>query len=119
MTVSKTSELWEILVPCVMQPVSAKGVVNWALNPRPIRMRHHYEWDRFVRRLTGGLTVLRTGKGTWISPEGELFEERMIPVRIMCDEPTINKIARFSLRHYRQKAIMFFRISERCTILEA
>ena len=69
-----TSELWEILVPT--QYPSGK----------PIRTRFHRVWDEKVRAITGGLTILAVAKGTWTSPDGEVFRERMIPVRIACQE---------------------------------
>lgn len=96
--------LYEIFVPCVRN------------DERPIRTRCHREWDRRVRRLTGGLTIMPVSKGQWISPGGELFIERMIPVRIACDDETINRIADMTAAFYDQKAVMFYLVSDNVVI---
>lgn len=99
-------ELWEILVPC-----------KFGDNDKPIRTKHHKEWDKYVRKLTGGLTILKPAKGIWVH-ENELYEERMIPVRIACSKEIIDKIMDFSALHYRQKAIMCYKISQETIIKE-
>lgn len=83
---------------------------------KPIRTRYHKVWDEKVRKITGGLTIIPPIKGQWISQEGELFSERMIPVRIACTKEQINEIADISARYYKQKAILFYLISEDVTI---
>lgn len=45
---------------------------------------HHKEWDKYVKKLSRGLTVNKPAKGEWISPSEVLFKDRMIPVRIIC-----------------------------------
>lgn len=100
------SELWEIMVPCV----SNEG--------KPFRTRHHREWDKQIRRLSGGLTIFPPAKGQWISSEGTLFAERMIPVRIACDRLIMMKVAKTTIRHYNQLAVMFYKVSEECIIVE-
>lgn len=93
--------MWEILVPCVM-------------NNRPVRTRHHKEWDKYVRKLAGGLTIFRPAKGNWFNPgSGELFVERMIPVRIHTTEKNINLIIDFTMNHYKQLAVMAYVVSEK------
>ena len=94
------NQLWEILVPCVRN------------NGRPIRTKCHREWDSRVRRIAGGLTVFTPAKGQWMSPAGELFAERMIPVRIMCTEEQIEDIAELTAKFYEQIAVMFYRVSD-------
>ena len=96
--------IYEILVPCQTN----KG--------KPIRTRQHREWDRRVRRITGGLTVMPPTKGQWVSPSGEIFAERMIPVRIAADVATIQKIADMTAAFYEQEAVMFYKISDEVTI---
>jgi len=91
--------VWEILVPCVRN------------NGRPIRTRCHREWDSQVRRITGGLTVLPPVKGQWVAPDGQLFAERMIPVRIVATEPEIERIADMTAKFYDQLAVMFYLVS--------
>ena len=72
--------LFEILVPTIM-------------DGKPIRTRFHKVWDQKIRKITNGLTILKPAVGNWISPDGELFVERMIPVRIFATEEQINLIA--------------------------
>lgn len=101
----KTKCLWEILVPT--QYNSGKSV----------RTRHHREWDKVVRSIAGGLTIMTPVKGQWLC-SGELFTERMIPVRIACTEKQIRRIIDFSFGHYKQIAIMAYKISDHVLILE-
>lgn len=96
--------LYEILVPTVRP------------NGRPIRTRCHRVWDANVRKITGGLTIMTPAKGQWVAPDGELFTERMIPVRIMCTADQIEKIADMTAKYYDQKAVMFYRITEEVRI---
>lgn len=95
--------LWEILVPTLR-------------NGDPVKTRSHKEWDTRVRRISGGLTIFKPAKGEWISPSGEIFAERMIPVRIMCTREEINKIADMTAAFYNQEAIMFFLVSQETII---
>jgi hypothetical protein len=100
-------ELWEILVPTVRN------------DGRPIRTRFHRVWDAKVRAITGGLTILAPAKGQWVSPEGELFIERMIPVRIACSREEIERIIDMTLSYYSQKAVLAYRISEEVVLRHA
>jgi len=97
-------KLWEIMVPTI----SNEGV--------PWRTRYHRVWDAKVREITGGLTIMPVSKGQWISPVGEIFIERMIPVRIACSEEQINLIMDMTAKHYSQKAVMAQLISENVII---
>ena len=94
-----TKKLWEILVPSH----SNEGKVY--------QLTYHREWDDKVRKITGGLTIFKTVKGQWISQEGEILFDRMIPVRIYCTENEINQIIQLTLKHYAQKAILAYEIS--------
>lgn len=98
-------KLYEVLVPTI-----------YGDTLKPIRTRHHKNWDKYVRALSNGLTILTPAKGQWVF-ESKLFEERVIPVRIFCLESDIEKIVRFSLTHYRQKAIMYYVLSNECKII--
>ncbi|RDJ35137.1 MAG: hypothetical protein DWQ19_09895 [Crenarchaeota archaeon] len=101
-------ELWEILVPTLMGDTQ-----------KPIKTKHHRNWDQFVRKLSGGLTILHPAKGQWLRPESnELVEERMIPVRIACTEKDIQKIIKFTLQHYRQEVVMAYQISAKVLMVE-
>jgi len=91
--------LWEILVPAH----SNEGL--------EFSLEHHRAWDDKVRNISGGLTILRTAKGQWIDPPGGLFYDKMIPVRVYCDEAEIDEIIKFTLSHYDQKAVMAYQVS--------
>lgn len=95
-----TEQFWEVLVPCVRN------------NGRPISTRCHREFDRQLRRITGGLTVMPPVRGQWVSPSGELFVERMIPVRVVATEPQIEAVADLAARYYDQQAILYYRVSD-------
>ena len=110
--------IWEILVPTIWHTADEKGNIDWDSEERPIKKKHHKVWDSFVRGLAGGLTIFTPTKGEWISKGGQLFSERMIPVRIMCEYTEIEEIAKFSLKHYRQRAICFYKISNEGYIYE-
>jgi hypothetical protein len=97
-------KLFEILVPTI-----------YGDTIKPIKTRHHKNWDKFVRNISAGLTILTPAKGQWVF-KNELFEERVIPVRIFCTEEEMKKIVAFSFLHYRQKAIMYYVISSECRI---
>lgn len=99
-TSSSTKCLWEVLVPTVRN------------DGRPIKTRFHRVWDAKVRMLTGGLTIMPVSKGQWVSKDGTLFAERMIPVRIACDKPTIEKILDFTITYYEQLAVMAYKVSD-------
>lgn len=98
-------KLYEILVPTVKN------------SGKPIRTRQHRVWDEKVRKITGGLTVMMPAKGQWVSPDGVLFAERMIPVRIMCTAEQIGKIADLTAAFYEQEAVMFYKISDDVQII--
>ena len=93
-------ELWEILVPTQTN------------NGTPIRTRQHREWDQRVRSISGGSTIYPVAKGAWKSPSEELFEERMIPVRIACTEEEIEQIADVTADFYDQEAVAYYKVSE-------
>lgn len=93
-------ELWEILVPTIRP------------DGRPIRTRFHRVWDAKVREITGGLTILPVAKGQWIAPDGELFIERMIPVRIACTRDQIEAIVTMTLSYYDQQAVLAYRVGD-------
>jgi hypothetical protein len=97
-------EMWEILVPTVM-------------NGEPIRTRYHRVWDSRVRSIAGGLTVLKPAKGQWVN-EGNLHIERMIPVRIACTHDQILQIIDITLKYYNQLAVMAYRVSDYVIIKE-
>lgn len=97
-------KFYEILVPTV----SNEG--------KPYRLRYHKVWDDKVRAIAGGLTIIAPIKGQWVSIDGEVFKERMIPVRIACTKEQIEEIADITAKYYEQKAIIYYLISDEVTI---
>jgi hypothetical protein len=91
--------LWEILVPAFTND----GV--------KIQVPFHKEWDERVRKLAGGLTIMKTGIGNWINGN-ELYIERTIPIRIYCTKNQIDVIADITASHYGQKSIMYYALSD-------
>lgn len=91
--------MWEILVP--------------ASNNKDLKFsfEHHKEWDEYVKNIAGGVTINKTAKGEWISPDGTLFKDRVIPVRIMCTEDEIERIIDFTIVHYDQEAVLAYEVS--------
>jgi hypothetical protein len=96
--ISENDELWEILVPA-----SSKE--------KEFSYEHHKNWDTYVKSLAGGLTIMKTAKGEWINPDGVLYLDRMIPVRIKCKYSDIQKIVDFTIKHYDQEAVLAYMIS--------
>ena len=97
-------QLWEILVPTI----SSAG--------RPLHLRFHRVWDSKVRAVAGGLTIFKPAKGQWMSPIGQLYAERMIPVRVACTEEQMEVIANMTMEYYDQLAVMYYRISNKVVI---
>lgn len=111
---NESKGIWEILVP-----VYTNGIGIVVDSQIPFSIEYHQEWDRFVRLLTGGLTILRTGKGQWIDVESnELVEERMIPVRLAATQSDMEKIAEFTAGHYDQKVVMYYQLSDKVFFYE-
>ena len=92
--------MYEILIPTVM-------------NGHPVRTKHHKQWDKFVRKLTTGLTILKPAKGQWVDESTDtLHEERMIPVKIACTAHQLKMIINFTLSHYNQIAVLAYKVSD-------
>lgn len=97
--------MWEILVPTVRR-----------VGGKPYTTRYHRVWDGMVREITGGLTILTPAKGQWVSPDGELFVERMIPVRIAATREQIGKVIDLTLSYYDQLAVLCYKVSDEVII---
>lgn len=97
---NETKSLWEILVPTV----SNSSV--------PFHTRYHRVWDKRVRDICGGLTILPPTKGQWVSPSGELFSERMIPVRIVATRSEIEQVIDHTIQYYDQLAVLAYKVSD-------
>lgn len=91
--------LWEILVP------------KYSNDGTKYELSYHQKWDEYVRSISGGLTIFNTAKGHWLNPDNQPFIEPMIPVRIYCDKPSIDKIVEYAMQHYDQQAILAYEIS--------
>jgi len=102
-------ELWEILVPTV-KPEWMPG------KNRHFTTKYHRQWDAQVVAIAKGLTILEPGKGRWVSPGGELFKERMIPVRVGCTKDQIKIIMDLVAKHYGQIAVMAYKVSDEVLI---
>lgn len=96
-----TLSMWEILVPTLRR-----------VDGKPYRTRYHRVWDEKVRSITGGLTILTPAKGQWVAPCGQLYSERMIPVRIMATREQIEQIIDHTIVYYDQLAVLCYRISD-------
>lgn len=95
--------MWEILVPTERRKEPGKFYTT----------RYHRVWDGKVRAITGGLTVMAPARGQWINPTtGELFQERMIPVRIMATRTEIEAVVDLTLEYYDQIAVLCYKISD-------
>lgn len=102
-------QLWEILVPTQKNPGHGHK------NPY-FTLKHHKVFDAYVRSLSGGITILSPAKGQWISLEGKLYAERVIPCRVIATEDEIEKISAFLANHYQQIAVFFYLVSNDCRI---
>jgi len=101
--------LYEILIPTT-KPDSMPG------KNRFFTTRYHRLWDAKVIKISKGLTVLRAARGVWVSPDGIVFKERMIPVRVSCNKDQIEIIMDLAAAHYQQQAIMAYKISSEVII---
>ena len=99
--------IYEILVPTI-----------YGDTMKPIRTKHHKEWDKRVMKITGGLTILSAAKGKW-THEGTEYPEKVLPVRIMCLAHQMNDIGNMTLAHYRQKAVLYYKISDEAHLIFA
>jgi len=95
--------MWEILVPTERRLTPGKYYTT----------RYHKVWDSKVRLITGGLTIMPPAKGQWVHPStGELFSERMIPVRIIATRDEIAKVIDLTLSYYDQLAVLCYKVSD-------
>ena len=98
-----TKHMWEILVPTVRPNTCGE---------KYFRTRYHRVWDAKVRDITCGMTIMPPTRGQWVSPHGVLFEERMIPVRLLATREDIERVIDMTLEHYEQEAVLCYRISD-------
>lgn len=84
----------------------------------PIKTRHHKKWDERIQAISGGMTILSSARGKWTF-QGVEYPEKVIPVRIMCTEAQMKKIVEITISHYRQKAVMYYVLSNQVFIVHA
>jgi len=101
----ETLKVWCIYVPTLM-------------GTRFVRTKHHKRWDTYVRKITGGLTILAPSKGQWVNDDDEVIEERILPVNIACTDEQLKLIVEFSLKHYKQDALMYYKVSDEVYIVK-
>lgn len=92
-------KMWEILVPASSKELE-------------FTYDHHKQWDEFVISISGGITIMKTARGQWISPDNIRFRDRMIPVRIKCSKRQIRRIVDFTINHYQQEAVLAYKVSD-------
>ncbi|MCX6757607.1 MAG: pantetheine-phosphate adenylyltransferase [Candidatus Nomurabacteria bacterium] len=97
--------LWEILVPTHFN------------NHVKVEVEYHKKWDQFVQKITKGLTIENPTRGTWVNKEGITYQERMIPVKLLCTEKQINKIVDFTAEYYQQEAVLFYEVSRKVSVV--
>lgn len=93
-------KLWEMLIP-----------------EKYLKSKQFNLWQQLIHEISGGITILSTAKGTWISPNGELLNDAMIPVRFIATETEAQTIAELSLVYFEQQAIMYYKISDQPLII--
>lgn len=91
-------EAWMIYVPTTM-------------DGKQIELVHHQVWDKVVSNISGGLTLHNTLTGKWQDQT-----ETNIQVEIAIFPGQLEAILDFTLRHYKQKAIMAKKISDKVII---
>lgn len=107
--------MWEILVPTekrIKAPRLSGERDDEFARRNSYTTRYHRVWDAKVRTITGGLTILTPAKGQWVSGDGELFVERMIPVRIVATREQIDRIVDLTLQYYDQLAVLCYKLSD-------
>lgn len=94
--------LWEILVPTVHN------------NGTPFRLqKDHKPWDKKVRDISGGLTIMKPAVGEWVDPHtGDIYRDRTIPVRFVATRTQMLDIVDMTCIHYEQLAILCYRIAD-------
>jgi hypothetical protein len=96
--------LWEVMVPTQM-------------NGKRVKTKHHKKWDKKIREVSGGLTILPVAKGQWDGKDGKTDIELMLPVRIACTSSEIQLILEITKKHYEQQAVMAYAVSSSVIIV--
>jgi len=91
--------LWEILVP-----------VDYSDGSGFIPIEYHKQWDAYIRRISNGMTILRSAIGEWGDGDN-IIRERMIPVRLLATREELDKILEVTKEFYKQKVVMAYKLS--------
>jgi hypothetical protein len=109
--------LWEILVPHKMGRHDNTNP-DLPKSNKVIHFDYHQLWDARVMSLTGGMTLMKSAKGKWVSPKsGKTDKEIMIPVRVACTEEQIREVMAFTITMYAQEAVMAYLVSDKAIIM--
>lgn len=93
--------MWEVFVPMTNN------------NGEKFTVEYHREWDKKVRDISGGLTILKlVAKGQWVNEEGDLEHDKIIPVRVACTPMEFAQILEITCEHYSQDMVMGFKYGE-------
>lgn len=98
----ESQSLYEILVPT---QYLHKGQIRY------ISTRRHKAWHKKVIKIAGGLTILSKSLGKWQN-KNAVWKEAVIPCRIACTAAQIEEIVQFTLKHYDQLAVMYYKITD-------
>ena len=103
----KKIKLWEVLVP---ERDNAGKL---------FRIKHHRKLDKRIRKLSGGLTILKSAKGQWVhETTKKVVAEKMIPVRFHSTKKEAKKIGCFTRKHYNQEKVLVYEISNEVLEIE-
>jgi len=64
------------------------------------------------------LTIMSVAKGQWVFKD-QLFEERMIPVRIIASRAEIEQIVSMTMTYYEQLAVLAYKIADEVILRHA
>ena len=53
---------------------------------------------------------MQPARGQWVDPDGKLFVEKMIPVRVIASRQQISEIVDYTITYYHQKAVLAYQI---------
>jgi len=103
--------LWLIFVPRDKPPFFQPG------KKRHFSTKYHRMWDQQVMALTGGMTIFLPSKGRWVSPEGVLYHEDMIPVILSCTAEKMVEVCNLTAKHYGQIAVPKWKLGDDAVII--
>ena len=72
----------------------------------------HKFWDEKVIAIVGGLTIAQKVKGKWLTET-----DRLVTVRIACNDEQMVEIAKMTCKLYSQQAVMYYVISNETFIV--